>query len=365
MTAEPPVEELQVLAPRSWSTVPRIAIAGVGGVAHYAHLPAYRQLGVRVVALHDPSAEALARVGRDVPEAVTIRDPVAFAERLPELGVDLLDVAVPSPNHADFLQLLLDTCGADCPPLLVQKPLAPTSEAAARIVARADELGVQVAVHLNGRWVPTFRAARELLRSGALGPAVVGTLLNRGWNPKRNQGWRARIPRLIGYEMAVHHVDLLVWAMGQPSWVVAAMRPMAGLGAAGDSFASATFGFGPSVITVIEDWTCRDEAAHRFHPTSEELTISGAAGTLLATPAELRLTTPTERRHWRTRASWFPDAFAGPPAEFLCALAERRPTTIEARQHVAVLRVLDAMYESADRGQVVHLTGPASAVSPR
>jgi predicted dehydrogenase len=349
------VGTLDVIADRGWSTAARVAIAGVGGVARYAHLAAYRQLGVRVVALHDTSAEALEQVRREVPDAVAIRDPGEFADRLAASNVQLLDVAVPSPAHADFLDLLFDRIGTLCPALLVQKPLAPDSATAARLVGRARDLGIRLGINLNARWVPPLRAARDFVRAGEIGPVQAGTLLNRGWNPKRGDEWRAMIPRLIGYEMAIHHVDLLIWMLGPPTWVFAAIRQVDGLGVRGDTFASMTLGFGATVITVIEDWTCRDERAWRFHPTDEELTLSGPMGTLVATPTRLRITTESDSRQWHTTASWFPDAFAGPPAEVLSAVAENRPMTIDGQDHLTVLRVLDAMYLSSECGRVVNL----------
>ncbi|MFJ9710148.1 Gfo/Idh/MocA family protein [Streptomyces sp. NPDC101234] len=343
----------------------RIGIAGAGGIASFAHIPAYLQLGLTPAVLfdNDPFSidRALDAMG-DAPRPRVFTSGRQFAEALPSLGLDVLDVALPSPLHHAFLTELLDVCGSACPPLLVQKPLAQDSGAARDLAERAAALGVPMAVNLNGRWVPTFRKARELLARGLVGPDPLVSFVNRGLNRKEGDQWRSRLPRLIAYEMAVHHVDLLHWAFGPVSSVYSVVRNVGGLGVDGDNVAVIVLRFASgAVANLLEDWACRDDGVWHYHPDAEQIVVSGPGGTLVATPTELRVTTDTGEETFTTATSWFPDAFAGPMAEFLASLAEGRESELAALRHVDVLRTLDAVYESSRTGESVRLESRTEA----
>ena len=268
----------------------RIAIAGAGArIVVDAHIPSYRRLGVDIDLIFDPDPERLrlaaAAVERTGGTTRAIHDREAFLTALRDANPDLMDVAVPSPVHTAFLSGLFDDLGKDCPPLLVQKPLAEDSVAARGLVARARDLDVRMLMQMNGRWVPTFRELRDAVRSGTLGDIQVVEVLNRGLNPKTPDDWRSHIDRLIGYEMAIHHVDLLIWMFGLPDWVFAVYRHVPGFVVKADNFAVMTMGFGESLVAnVVEDWTCRVKDAWHLHPSGEHFVVSGTRGTAFATP---------------------------------------------------------------------------------
>lgn len=340
----------------------RIAIAGAGArIVVDAHIPSYRRLGVDIGLIFDPDPERLrlaaAAVERTGGTTRAIHDREAFLTALRDAKPDLMDVAVPSPVHTAFLSGLFDDLGKDCPPLLVQKPLAEDSVAARGLVTRARDLDVRLLMQMNGRWVPTFRELRDAVRSGTLGDIQVVEVLNRGLNPKTSDDWRSHIDRLIGYEMAIHHVDLLIWMFGLPDWVFAVYRHVPGFVVKADNFAVMTMGFGESLVAnVVEDWTCRVKDAWHLHPSGEHFIVSGTRGTAFATPHELTITTDGETRRYTSEMPWFPDAFGGPMEEALTALREGRASEIDGADHVALLNVLDCLYRSASERKVVTVT---------
>ena len=222
------------------------------------------------------------------------------------------------------------------------------------VVARAEQLRVPIAVNLNARWVPTFAKLREMVRSGRAGRPIAVSVVNRGWNPKDGQAWRSHQPRLIVFEMAIHHLDLVIWCFGMPDRVYAQTAAVPGLGVAGENVAHLSLSYDTGlVVSVTEDWACRDAAAAAYHPTHEQIVVTGSAATLVATPHELRVTGPDRVERYTSAAPWFPDAFTGPPAELAAALAERRTPSHSARQHLDVLRVVDACYRSVETRQVL------------
>lgn len=347
--------ELPRLAP---GARPRVGIVGAGGVALYAHVPAYRRLQFPVALLYDNNADALNRclasLGPDGQTTRVVSEMRELLDQLPALG--FLDIALPSPMHAPFISLLLDRLGSDCPPLLVQKPLADLATAR-EIVNRAKGLGVRIGINLTARWLPPFRKLRELIHIGVPGADVTVTILNRGWNRKDGSCWRSRLDRLITFEMAVHHIDLVVWTFGPPNSVYAALQRVPNHGVKGDNVAFITLGYDRGVkVLIIEDWTCRDLEASHFHPTAEEIVVSGSCATVVATPGELRISpdgNPIER--YLSDDLWFPDAFAGPAAEFAKALHDKRNSEIDAQGHLEVLHVMDACYRSAATNSVVEV----------
>src|SRR5690242_6932500 len=69
-----------------------IGIVGCGGIVQYGHLPAYRQAGLRVVAVTDVDADKARTVATEFDIPVVAES----AERLVALPeVDIVDIAVP------------------------------------------------------------------------------------------------------------------------------------------------------------------------------------------------------------------------------------------------------------------------------
>jgi predicted dehydrogenase len=129
----------------------RVAVIGVGhfGLNHarvYASMP-----DVDLVAVADPNTERRNAVG-DQYGARAVADHTRVGE------VDAVSVAVPTSHHADIACSFLER-GV---PVLVEKPLADSVEAAERIVATAHRHGTFVGVGHVERFNPVVVAATEL-----------------------------------------------------------------------------------------------------------------------------------------------------------------------------------------------------------
>ena len=139
-----------------------IGIVGCGGIVNYAHLPAYRASGFRVVACHDRDLTAAERTAADhhIPRVAASLD-----DLLADDEVEIVDIAVtPEAQVA-----IAERAAAAGKHLLCQKPLAPDYSAAARLVAMAREAGVKLAVNQQMRWDAGIRVAHQLIGHGALG----------------------------------------------------------------------------------------------------------------------------------------------------------------------------------------------------
>lgn len=124
-------------------------------------------------------------------------DYVTDHAELPDLGVDAATVATPSPTHHPVGTELLSS-GVD---LLVEKPLALTSDEAWDLQATADEHDRTLAVGHIFRYHPALRELKRRIDRGALG-RIKYLQTNRT---------SFRVPRETAgvlYSLAVHDVDV-------------------------------------------------------------------------------------------------------------------------------------------------------------
>lgn len=127
----------------------RVAVIGLGDIATRAYLPVLAATpGVTpvLVSRRRSTVEAVGERYR-IPERLTSLDEAIAS------GLDAATVHAPTEAHEEIVTTLLRSRV----PVLVDKPLAPDLDAATRVVALADELGVSLAVGFNRRYVPAYR----------------------------------------------------------------------------------------------------------------------------------------------------------------------------------------------------------------
>jgi predicted dehydrogenase len=160
--------------------------------------------GDRFRAVHDPrrlytSIDDLLRGGGTASGAVAPGGPPDFAI-----------VAVPTEEHVACVERLAEE-GVH---LLVEKPLAATSDEAREIIAIVERTGIRAAVGHVERYNPALLAAREKLDQ--LGPLMLIATERTGPFPDRIKD--------VGVvkDLATHDLDLVRWLSSSPVEVVAA-----------------------------------------------------------------------------------------------------------------------------------------------
>ncbi len=186
----------------------RIALIGAGYISR-VHLDALRGLaGHQVTAIVDPN-EAAAR-------ALAPPGAAVFASVDAALAADAFDrahVLVPPDRHEQVALPLL----AAGKPVLLEKPLAESGEAAARLVAAS---GPRAMLGVNQNFVhhPAFVRLRHCVESGRLGrPRFVGCVYNvplRQLGAKQFGHWMFQQPGNILLEQAVHPLSQIVTLAG-------------------------------------------------------------------------------------------------------------------------------------------------------
>lgn len=208
----------------------RIGMVGCGSIGQI-HADGLAKLAdegelVPVIAA-DPSDEALAAAQRNCPFAETTHDPQAVFDHP---GIDAVLITSPTRYHPAAIDAALDR---DLP-LLCEKPLAPTFDEVARVVAAVDAAPVVAQVGFHSRFNPLFCRLHELVVSGEFG-RVLGYVLREdqfwptGAVVEGHSSWRSD-PAASGggalVEHTIHGCDLVSWMFGPAVSVSARTRSL-------------------------------------------------------------------------------------------------------------------------------------------
>jgi len=192
----------------------RIGVVGAGSAAQVVHLPILARLReVEIAGVVDPVAD----------KARTIADRFEASGSAPSLeelsGLEELDaVVICSPNdaHEEGVRTALDA-GLH---VLCERPIAPSSEAAGRMLRAADEADRHLMVAMNHRYRLDLRHMRQFVLSGEIGEPffVRASWLNqREGRPRR--GWRREPGRAGGgvlMDLGVSALDTALWLLDYP-----------------------------------------------------------------------------------------------------------------------------------------------------
>lgn len=143
----------------------RIGLIGLGVVGK-VHAKAYRTLeGARLVAVADPSPQALASI-EAAPGLATYSD---AQKMLSEEKLDIVTIATPAASH-EALTLMAAERGIQ---VLVEKPIALSPESARRMIDGCKAAGVRLFYGSTYRFLPAVRKTRALVQEGLIGDVVL------------------------------------------------------------------------------------------------------------------------------------------------------------------------------------------------
>ena len=192
----------------------RIAVIGAGGIAQVAHLPVLRKIsGVEIVAICDndlSKAQALA-ARFDVKSTYDdIEEVLRYAE------ADA--VVICTPNHLHEIHVVAALSGGLH--VLCERPLALRAEGVEGVLKAAERYGKRVMVGMNHRFRTDVQAVRGFLNGGELG---LVDAIRGGWytfQPSRQMvGWRLHRQEAGGgalLDLGLPLIDLGLWLSGWP-----------------------------------------------------------------------------------------------------------------------------------------------------
>jgi scyllo-inositol 2-dehydrogenase (NADP+) len=164
----------------------RVALIGFGLAGSGFHAPlisATPGLTLSTVVTSNESRAAAAR--REYPGVRVEPRPKTVWERAEQH--DLVVVATPNSSHVPLAWRAIDS-GL---PVVVDKPLAPTSQAARELIEHAERCGAALTVFHNRRWDSDQLTLRRLIRDGLLGDVQRYESRFERWRREiRSDAWR-------------------------------------------------------------------------------------------------------------------------------------------------------------------------------
>ena len=339
-----------------------IGIVGCGGIVNYAHLPAYRQHGLNVVACYDKNQDAAASTAQThgIPTVAASLD-----EILNDPAIEIVDIAVTPRAQADIAARAI----AAGKHLLCQKPLSNTYAKAQEIVELAERAGVKLAVNQQMRWDAGIRVSKQLIEQGALGAAADARIEVSVRTPWEMWPWIAQSERLEVMFHSIHYIDSVRYLFGDPVRISAFHAKWPDQPEVGETRTQTIFEY-PGDLRVLIDvnhhnWSDDTYAIFRF--LGDGGIIKGTLGLLYDYPTgrvdTLAYQPRKEPLTWHEAdltTWWIPDAFIGPMASLMEAIQTGGRPLTAGRDNLGTLRCVFAAYESAAKGRAVPVAGATS-----
>jgi len=353
----------------------RAALVGCGEVSEH-HLRAWAQVeGVEIAALYNRTRKkALERAEQfGIPPEHVYDDLETLLE-----GEDLDFVDIASAPSAHRVQV--EAAAAHGLAVLCQKPLAPSLADARAMEAACRGAGVRLSVNENWRWRPWYREVKALLGRGVLGRLRYArfskhcniTHARRDGSPPpflNNPYYASESDKLVVFEWGIHHIDVARFLFGEPERIYARLdRSSPYLRGEDRAVVVLEYPAGSTGMTVLLDlsWgTTGDEPAKaRRRVIQESFLVEGDQGLIEILPEpenRFRLATRTEAwEHPVYTGDPYPAYLAGyiaAQSHFAECLREGWTPETEAGDNLKTLTATLAVYEAAERGQVVSLDG--------
>lgn len=336
----------------------RVAAIGTGYFSQY-HYDAWSRIpGVTLAAACTRSNTGKLR---DVAARYGIeRTYLDAARMLDEVRPDLVDVITTPESHHEFVALAAQRRIAT----ICQKPLAPTLDAARRIVATAQAAGSLLVVHENWRFKPWFREARRLIDAGRLG--VVHTIAFR-MRPGDGQGPQAylarqpyfqQMPRFLIHETGIHMIDVFRYLAGEVTGVFARLRRL-NPHIAGEDAGYVVFEFG-STSGLLDGNRLADFPARNPRLTMGALLVEGLLGTLRLDGDGGLWIKPHGGEEVAHPYRWAEQGYGGDcvhalQSHVIAHLREGAPIENTGREYLRNVAIEEAIYRSNDEGRWIDL----------
>ena len=348
----------------------KVGVIGVGGI-NRTHMPGWAA---------SPHAEVIA--GADLNETVLEswgdkHGVTHLHTRIEDLfenpDIDIVDICTPNMYHTPLVVAALNA-GKH---VICEKPLAPTPDDIHKMIAARDKSGKQLMTAQHFRFSGMSQALKAEIETGALGEvyhARAWMLRRNAFLPtptfvyKKNSGGGACI------DIGVHILDLTLWMMGNPKPVTVSGVTRSVLSKQKDVFSAWHPGTMPIDIDVEEfaaafvrfenGATLMLEVAWLLHHDVEsedmQMWLYGTQGGSHYPSAQFLNSNYDTKQHYNrqlqnTKNVMEPHAYEC--FEFARALAEGRPSPVPPEESLQVMTILNAIYESQEKGGEVRLGG--------
>jgi len=252
----------------------KIGIIGIGGVADYAHIPAYLFNEIEIVAISDINELELERVGNKYGIERRYTNP---EDLIMDKDVHLVDIATPPSSHLSLLQL----CNEFDKKVVMQKPLICDTSKCEDMYKEIISSRAFV-LNTSGRYVSAWKKVKGLLGDQEIGNPLMCTIINNDWWDREVQRWDHSIKDYIIFEMAIHHLDLCMFWFGKPIKVAARGGANPNQCLKEMNWVSIMLEYESGfIVNIVENWSMSEYCFSDGHPF-ENILITGDEGVIRA-----------------------------------------------------------------------------------
>lgn len=335
----------------------KFAILGCGFWSQF-QLGAWSELeGVECVALYNRTkSKADALAGRfNVPRTYDRAEELIQNEEL-----DFIDIITDVDTHEKFT-LLGASSGLD---IICQKPLAPSYEAAKRMMEVTKKAGVRFYVHENYRWQPQFRRVKEILDSGVIGNAFrCETAFITAFPLFETQPFLAELEEFALTDQGSHQFDVLRYLLGEAKTIYCEKQRVNPT-IKGEDVTTSVLKMKNGVVCIQKISFSSPLEKEIFPQTT--LLIEGDKGSIrLDAEFEISITTPAgtikervpmKSYPWQTdRLKPEPPSIVAINQNILDDMLERGKAENTGDDNFETVKLVWAAYESARSNKVIHL----------
>jgi predicted dehydrogenase len=331
-----------------------IGLVGLGQISR-AHRVGYTraQGRVAVVAVCDQDAERAASVAAEL----GARPYTSLDELLEDPAVAAVDLTLPHDVHFSAATAAF-AAGRH---VLVEKPLAPTSQECSKLIAQAQASGLSLGVAENTRFVAAYLAVERLVRSGAIGEPRLARTFIFGSEVGRLRDttlWKGRQAGSGGgtiIDAGPHSFYLLRWLLGELATVRGYHHRLVPESEVDDHGVVA--GRLSSGALYSTEYTFTAEI-----PWGERLELYGSEGSVivdqLSHPPAIHFVGANDRQGRpledvpHNPGGWKVDSVAAGVVDFIDAVREGRPPTVSGEDGLHGVIVAERAYESARAGGI-------------
>jgi predicted dehydrogenase len=267
------------------------------------------------------------------------------------------------PGHVPVIEAALDA-GLH---VLVEKPFAPSVDAARRLVDVAAEKGLTLMVSQNYRFFPAPRALVSLVNESALGSLYEVSIDFRRYSPGQGRHQVEEQPLLV--DMSIHHFDLLRMILNrEPQRIYCEAWNPEWATFGGPSVAVASIVFeGGVVVSYRGSWV----SSAPITPWAGDWRLEFENGEIFWTSREdegvLQDKVVVRPRHGKARSATLPmvrwTGGWGTLTEFADAIQTHREPDSSGRNNLGSLALMTAAVESATRREVVAISRSGEALA--
>src|SRR3954447_18578132 len=214
----------------------------------------------RVLGVSDLDSAKLALSRRLYPTVVTTPD---FRELLKDRSIDAVAIATPVHTHYDLAMSAL-RAGKH---VFVEKPLAPTSDQARRLIDEADRRSLVLMVDHTFLYTPAVQKIRQLLLEGALGEIYY-------YDSIRSSLGLFQTDVNVTWDLAVHDISIIRYILDEEPIAVSATGSSHVVGAP-ENMAHITLFFQSSCVAHVSvNWLSPIKVRQTFIGGSRKMIVS-------------------------------------------------------------------------------------------